>query len=118
MPGLPLKSAACARIAIGAVLTSERGEREVRGRKYVMKRKNRKVTRKGARQPDIYTGGRAKNRTQNGEAGCAAGVLPEAATLNLNGRTPNPNRARQTRAGRERRKSRPARRLIVYSLFL
>jgi hypothetical protein len=64
----------------------------------------------------IYTSGRGGGRGQNGELGCAEGALPEAATPNLNGRTPNPNRARQTRAGRERRKSRPARRLIVYPL--
>jgi hypothetical protein len=72
------------------------------------------MARTKTRQTGIYTGGNAKGRTQNGETGCAKSVLPETITPNLNERTPNPNRARQTRAGRERRKSRPTRHLIVY----
>jgi hypothetical protein len=71
--------------------------------------------RTGARGAGIYTSGRAGGRRQSGEAGCVAGALPEVATPNLNGRTPCLHCSRQTRAGRERRKSRPACRLIVYS---
>jgi hypothetical protein len=76
------------------------------------------MARRRARQAGIYISGCAGDRTYSGETGCAAGVLPEAVTSNLNGRTLNPNRARQIRAGRRRRNSRPACRLIVYYIII
>ncbi len=80
----------------------------------MIKRKDKKVHEKERETAGIYTNKPIKNRRQSGEASNEKDALPETITPNPNGRTPCLNGSRQTRAGRERDKSRPARRLIVY----